>query len=79
MIGFCRRPSTMRDQPVESDDDVFKRDYDIPTMASNINHEVFRYDMFDHEDGDEVNEPIVSVYCWMMYALFIYLFTSAGC
>ena len=58
MVLSCySRPSTVRDRAGDSDDDDFKdRDYDIHTMASNLTHEVFRYGMFDNEDGDEVNE-----------------------
>eukprot|EP00250_Pteridium_aquilinum_P014961 c22305_g3_i1 orf=689-3370(+) len=50
----CGRPTTVRDRPVDSDEDDFReKDYDISSMASNLTREVFRYGMFDTEDGDE--------------------------
>jgi len=50
-----RRPTAVQDRPVESDEDDFRdRDYDISTMANNINREVYRYGMFDNDDADEV-------------------------
>lgn len=51
----CRRPTAVQDRPVDSDEDDFRdRDYDISTMASNLNREVYRYGMFDNEDAEEV-------------------------
>lgn len=39
---------------MDSDEDDFReKDYDI-SMASNLTREVFRYGMFDNDDGDEV-------------------------
>jgi serine/threonine-protein phosphatase 6 regulatory subunit 3 len=50
----CGRPTAVQDRPVESDEDDFRdRDYDISTMANNINREVYRYGMFDNDDADE--------------------------
>ncbi|XP_024390594.1 uncharacterized protein [Physcomitrium patens] len=50
----CGRPTAVQDRPVDSDDDDFRdRDYDIPTMATNINREVYRYGMFDNDDAEE--------------------------
>lgn len=50
----CGRPTTVRDRPVDSDEDDFReKDYDISTMASNLTQGVFRYGMFANEDGDE--------------------------
>lgn len=52
---MCRRPTAVQDRPLDSDEDDFNnRDYDIPTMANNINREVYRYGMFDNDDADEV-------------------------
>ncbi|MCO5608720.1 hypothetical protein L7F22_062935 [Adiantum nelumboides] len=49
----CGRPTTVRDRPVDSDEDDFReKDYDISSMVSN-SREAFRYGMFDNEDGDE--------------------------
>uniref|UniRef100_A0A7I4DLV2 Uncharacterized protein n=1 Tax=Physcomitrium patens TaxID=3218 RepID=A0A7I4DLV2_PHYPA len=50
----CGRPTAVQDRPLDSDEDDFNnRDYDIPTMANNINREVYRYGMFDNDDADE--------------------------
>lgn len=55
----CGRPTSIRDRPVDSDEDDFRdKDYDISTMASNLTREVFRYGMFnnDTDEGLGVNE-----------------------
>jgi serine/threonine-protein phosphatase 6 regulatory subunit 3 len=50
----CGRPTAVQDRPVDSDGDDFRdRDYDISTMANNINREVYRYGMFDNDDAEE--------------------------
>lgn len=44
------------DRHNDSDEDDFRdRDYDISTMASNINREVYRYGMFETDDAEEVS------------------------
>ncbi|KAI5068013.1 hypothetical protein GOP47_0016358 [Adiantum capillus-veneris] len=49
----CGRPTTVRDRPVDSDEDDFReKDYDISSMVSN-SREAFRYGMYDNEDGEE--------------------------
>ena len=74
MTGCCRCPSTMRDQSIDSDDEVLQRDYNISTMASNLTREVFRYEMFDHEDADEVNETCMIVHPWVIYTCYLFIY-----
>ena len=63
MVCMDRRPTAVQVRPVDSDDDDFRdRDYDISTMASNINREVYRYGMFDNDDAEEVRGNPV---CWI--------------
>lgn len=58
IVCDCRRPTAVQDRPVDSDEDDFRdRDYDIPTMHSNLNREVYRYGVFDNEDAEEVCSP----------------------
>jgi hypothetical protein len=55
VVCMYRRPTAVQDRPVDSDEDDFRdRDYDISTMANNINREVYRYGMFDNDDAEEV-------------------------
>ncbi|XP_024382791.1 uncharacterized protein [Physcomitrium patens] len=50
----CGRPAAVQDRQLDSDDDDFSnRDYDISTMANNINREVYHYGMFDNDDAEE--------------------------
>lgn len=52
---MCSRPTVVQERPVSTDGDDFPdRDYDISTMANNINREVYRYGMFDNDDAEEV-------------------------
>lgn len=45
---------------MDSDGDDFRdRDYDISTMANNINREVYRYGMFDNDDAEEVRSSLL--------------------
>jgi len=68
---MCRRPTAVQDRPVDSDEDDFRdRDYDISTMASNINREVYRFserckdDDDDDDDSEEV--PVVRILYWLL-------------
>lgn len=61
VLCTCRRPTArhghpiIQDPPVDNDEDDFReRDYDISTMANNLNREVYRYGIFDNDDGEEV-------------------------
>ena len=61
LVCVYRRPTAVQDRPVDSDEDDFRdRDYDISTMANNINREVYRYGMFDNDDAEEVRGGSVS-------------------
>lgn len=54
----CGRPTTVHERTIDSDEDDFRdRDYDVSTMASNLS-QVFRYGMFDNEDGEEAHGAI---------------------
>ncbi|XP_024521407.1 serine/threonine-protein phosphatase 6 regulatory subunit 3 isoform X2 [Selaginella moellendorffii] len=55
----CGRPTSIRERPVESDDEEFReRDFDVSAMATNLTREVFRYGIFDDEDPDEISGPV---------------------
>lgn len=75
-----RRPAAVQDRQLDSDDDDFSnRDYDISTMANNINREVYHYGMFDNDDAEEV--CLIAVYfnffeCSKVLCTFFHLFVQ---
>lgn len=72
----CRRPTArqghpiIQDPPVDNDEDDFRdRDYDISTMASNLNREVYRYGIFDNDDAEEVRSDSFLARCYLCCAI----------
>ncbi|XP_043703712.1 serine/threonine-protein phosphatase 6 regulatory subunit 2-like [Telopea speciosissima] len=51
----CGRPTALHDRTRDSDEEELNdTDYDVTTLANNLS-QAFRYNMFEHEDTEEVN------------------------
>ncbi|XP_042476246.1 serine/threonine-protein phosphatase 6 regulatory subunit 3-like isoform X2 [Macadamia integrifolia] len=50
----CGRPTALQEKTRDSDDELNDRDYDVTTLANNLS-QAFRYNMFEHEETEEVN------------------------